>query len=176
MQSYHQPYQQGYCGLGNLRGNPDNNLRGKFGIANCLFRLAISARPCPVGSTARHTTPVADPSLPTTERGISGRDGKKHTKKRSRGEPTFYNFRRYRLKRYGPGTWVTQWIKDQAEGELLSLVDQTSSQQTSLAIILRTHRWGHYLDAEVQRDDRSHLPAQWTSQKRVLGTASLDSS
>src|SRR5260370_4821571 len=73
MQSYHQPYQQGYCGLGNLGGNTDNNFRGKFGIANCRFRLAISARPCPVGSTARHTTPPADPSLPTTERGISGR-------------------------------------------------------------------------------------------------------
>src|SRR6266852_8278362 len=81
MQSYHQPYQQGYCGLGNLRGNPDNNLRGKFGIANCRFRLAVSPRPCTVGSTGGYTISPADPSLPTTEEGISGRDGKNLQKK-----------------------------------------------------------------------------------------------
>ncbi len=106
MQSYHQPYQQGYCGLGNLRGNPDNNLRGKFGIANCLFRLAISARPCPVGSTARHTTPVADPSLPTTERGISDRGWQK-THKVQPGDMGGRSDRGY-----SPDTWVTQWTGD----------------------------------------------------------------
>src|SRR6266851_3966375 len=73
MQSYHQPYQQVYCGLGNLGGNPDNKLRGKFGLANCRFLLVISARPCPARSSANHPAPPADPSLPTTEEGISDR-------------------------------------------------------------------------------------------------------
>src|SRR5713101_7810604 len=91
MQTYHQPYQQVYCGLGKLGGNPDNKLRGKFGIANCRFRLEISARPCPAGNTVRHPTPAADPSLPTTERGISGRGWQKKQTKRGRDEADFYN-------------------------------------------------------------------------------------
>src|SRR5260370_35859552 len=89
MEGYHQPYQQVYCGLGKLRGNPDNNLRSKFGIANSRFRLAIWVRPCTAGSSARHTTPPADPSLPTTERGISGRDGKKSLKNEAGANPNF---------------------------------------------------------------------------------------
>src|SRR6266849_770885 len=73
MQPYQQAYQEVNCGLGNLRGNPDNKLRGKFGLANCRFPLVISARPWPVRSSDRHPTPPADPSLPTTEEGISDR-------------------------------------------------------------------------------------------------------
>src|SRR5260370_21509168 len=91
MQSYHKTYQQVYWGLGKLRGNPDNKLRGKFGLANCRFLLVISARPCPVGSTVRHRTPPADPSLPTTERGISGRDGKTLKKTGAGASPNFSN-------------------------------------------------------------------------------------
>src|SRR5216684_2746640 len=62
------PYTQIFCGL--------NNLRNKVDIANPRFRLAIWARPRSVGSSAGHTISAADPSLPTTEGGISGRDGK----------------------------------------------------------------------------------------------------
>jgi hypothetical protein len=81
------PFRQVYCGLGNLRCNPDNNLRCKVGVSNPRFRLAIWVRPCSVGSSGGHTISPADPSLPTTEDGISGRDGKKTLKNRSRGEP-----------------------------------------------------------------------------------------
>ncbi len=87
MQSYIQLYSQGYCGLCKSRCDPGCNSDCKARSANCRFRFAISPRPCPAGNTVRHTTPPADPSLPTTEEGISGRDGKRSYKKtRDRGE------------------------------------------------------------------------------------------
>src|SRR5712692_8165422 len=89
MEGYIQPYRQVYCGLGNLRCNPDDNLRCKFGIANSRFRLTIWVRPCSAGSTARRTTPAADPSRPTTEEGISGRDGKKNIQNGAGANPIF---------------------------------------------------------------------------------------
>ena len=78
LQGYIQPYSQVYCGLGNLRCNPDNNLRCKVCVSNPRFPLVIWVRPCSVGSSGGHTISPADPSLPTTEEGISGRDGKKN--------------------------------------------------------------------------------------------------
>jgi hypothetical protein len=50
--------------------------------AKLRFRHAIPPRPYPIGSSVGQNTPPADPSLPTTERGISERVDKKHTQKR----------------------------------------------------------------------------------------------
>src|SRR5713101_908760 len=80
MESYIQPYSQGYCELCKSRCNPGCNPDCKARSANWRFRFVISPRPCPAGNTVRHTTPPADPSLPTTERGISGRGWQKTVK------------------------------------------------------------------------------------------------
>src|SRR5713101_7414337 len=92
MQSYIQLYSQGYCGLCNSACNPSCNPGCKARSANCRFRLAVSPRPGPAGNTVRHTTPPADPSLPTTERGISGRGWQK-TIKTGQGQARFLQFK-----------------------------------------------------------------------------------
>jgi len=60
------------------RCHPGCNPDGKVPAAKLRFRLAIPPHPRRIGSSVGDLTPPADPSLPTTEEGISGRDGKKH--------------------------------------------------------------------------------------------------
>ncbi len=68
---------EGYFRLGRPPCHPGCNPDGKVPAAKWRFSLAIQLHPCRIGSSAGHRTPPADPSLPTTERGISGRGGKK---------------------------------------------------------------------------------------------------
>ncbi len=91
MDSYIQTDSQVYCGVGKSRGHPGCNPGGKVPAAKLGFRLAIPPRPCRIGSSAGHLTPPADPSLPTTERGISGRGWQKTDIKNGRGGASFDN-------------------------------------------------------------------------------------
>ena len=77
VESYIQTDSQGYCGVGKPRCHPGCNPGGKVPATKLRFRLAIPPCSCRIGSSVGHLTPPADPSLPTTERGISGRGGKK---------------------------------------------------------------------------------------------------
>src|SRR5262252_11054444 len=93
MQPYPHPYEQVYSGADNLRGNPKNNLCDRFRPPTCRLRLVIWARPCPGQSSDKHRAPTADPSLPTTEEGISARGCKNIYKERDRRDPNFDNSR-----------------------------------------------------------------------------------
>jgi hypothetical protein len=81
IESYIQTDSEGYFRLGRPPCHPGCNPDGKVPAAKWRFSLAIQLHPCRFGSSAGHRIPSADPSLPTTERGISGRDGKnRHTR------------------------------------------------------------------------------------------------
>ncbi len=73
MESYIQTDSQSYFEVGKSRCHPGCNPDGKVAAAKLRFRFAIPPRPCRIGSSVRQLTPPADPSLPTTERGISER-------------------------------------------------------------------------------------------------------
>src|SRR6516164_5130761 len=90
MQTHQQPYQQVYCGVGNLRGNADNNLCGKVATANFRLLLVISARPAPPGiATNTAPRPLIPPSQPRRKGSALG--AAKTSTKRDRGEPTIFD-------------------------------------------------------------------------------------
>jgi len=77
VESYIQTDSEGYFRLGRPPCHPGCNPDGKVPAAKWRFSLAIQLHPCRIGSSAGHRTPAADPSLPTTEEGISGRGWQK---------------------------------------------------------------------------------------------------
>ena len=85
VESYIQTDSEGYFRLGRPPCHPGCNPDGKVRAAKLRIRLAIPPRPCRIGSSVGHLTPPADPSLPTTEEGISGRRWQKtHSKRHGR--------------------------------------------------------------------------------------------
>src|SRR5260370_17821616 len=87
-QGYIQPYHQVYCGLGNPRSNPDNNLRNKVDIANPRFCFAIRVRPAALEAVLdTPSRPLIPPSL-QLRKGSAPEMGK-NIQYRSRGEPKF---------------------------------------------------------------------------------------
>src|SRR6516164_4685882 len=92
MQPYCHPDTEAYSGFNRPADNHDNNVRNKVASRKSEFSLTISARPCSAGNSGKHPAPPADPSLPTTERGISAR-GWKNTHQNGAGASQFSPFR-----------------------------------------------------------------------------------
>ena len=76
MESYIRTDSPGYFGTGRSSCNRGCNSDCKVPQAKLRFRLAIPPRPYGFGSSNGHRTPIGDPSLPTTEEGITERVGK----------------------------------------------------------------------------------------------------
>src|SRR5215472_8574295 len=73
MQAYQHLYRQVYSEVNNPENKPGNKLCDKPYARKSRLRFLIPARSCPGRKRNRTHAPPADPSLPTTEEGVSAR-------------------------------------------------------------------------------------------------------